>query len=134
MNKELAIKLAQTENLDIVQTMHRANTIFKNFSTDWDVPFQEQDICYMGLMTHMIALSDEVKDYAYISNKLILIFNHMQDVRLKKELLKFQTEECNTMYELLKKYNISYLLDDYFPQKTISKACGKGKYKYLFTS
>lgn len=125
MDKQLAIKLAQCVNLDMVQTMKKANEIFKANSTDWDKPFSEQDIAYMGLIIHMQRLSDEVQDYAYISNKFIRVFNQILDATRNQDLLEFQMKECETTYNLLKKYKIEYLLDDYFSQLDIMKACGE---------
>lgn len=125
MDKYLAIKLAQTEHLPTLETMKRANQIFTDNSTDWDKPFAEQDICYMGLMIHMQDLSEEVKDYSYISNKLNRVFNHIFDVSRNQQLTKFEEEECATTYKILKKYNITYLLDDYFKPIDILKACGE---------
>ena len=132
MDKELAIKLAQCADSDMVQTMKRANEIFKANSTDWDKPFSQQDIAYMGLIIHMQSLSDEVKDYAYISNKFLIVYNHILDITRNQELLEFQMSECKSVYTLLKKYKIEYLLNDCFSQLDILKACGdyKGKINY----
>ena len=130
MTKELAVQIAQKEvgTKKLSGVMEKANEIFKNNSTDWNIPFAEQDIVFAKFVDYMKeSCTQKELDLVLVSDKLTRAWDtlHIDMKLMGKEPTEYQKKDISLTVDALKRLALLELLTKDLP-KNLTKWIDSG--------